>query len=337
MRSRLPAVVGWVLLSAVVARGAPTPDDGRPPGGAAGELFAIAPTHSQIEFAVPFMGLTQVRGTFEDWGGALWFDPRGLGASTVTLVIEAASLHTGNASRDRHLRSSDFLDVEKFPRIVFVSRTVPAAGKGKWVVHGDLTLHGVTQPVEIPFTVRHPPIRDREGVDYLGFDAAMTLNWRSFGIQATNANNSWFQPAKMLVNDSLEATFSIEADRRHPAQLHYPALDAVRSEVASAGLPAYLTHLAALRAQDAGAAVRLTRPLTDLGRGWYESGRAADAVTLLEAVSEAAPKDTAVRVELAQAYLASGNNERAVAALRQVLALDPEDPEARELLRHHTP
>src|SRR5262249_9582283 len=153
-------------------------------------------------------------------------------------------------------------------------------GKEKWIVVGDFTLHGVTHPVEIPFTVRHPPIRDREGVDYLGFDAAVTLNWRSFGIQATNANNSWFQPSKMLVNDSLEATFSIEADRRPPAQLHYAGLDAVRVEVPPAGLPAYPTRLSALRAEDAGAAVKLTRPLTDLGRAWYESGKAADAVTL---------------------------------------------------------
>src|SRR5262249_46398873 len=129
MRPRLLAVVGWVLLAAVLAPGTAAPDAGRSPGG---ELFAIAPTHSQIECAVPFMGLTKVRGTFEDWGGALWFNPRGVGASTVTLVIEAASLHTGNTSRDRHLRSSDFLDVEKYPRIVFVSRSVRAAGKEKW-------------------------------------------------------------------------------------------------------------------------------------------------------------------------------------------------------------
>jgi polyisoprenoid-binding protein YceI len=337
MRSRLPAVVGSVLLAAVALRGLAAPDAGRQPGGPGGELFAIAPTHSQIEFAVPFMGLTRVRGTFDDWGGALWLAQGGVGASTVTLLIETASLHTGNASRDRHLRSSDFLEVEKYPRIVFVSRSVRAVGKGKWIVAGDLTLHGVTQLVEIPFTVRHPPIRDREGVDYLGFDAAVTLNWRSFGIQATNANNSWFQPAKMLVNDWLEATFSLEADRRHPAQLHYAGLDAVRNEATSTGLPAYLAHLSALRAEDAGAAAKLTRPLTDLGRAWYETGRAADAVSLLQAVSEGAPKDTSVWVELAQAHLASGSASQATPVLQHGLELDPDDPEARELLRHQAP
>jgi polyisoprenoid-binding protein YceI len=324
-----------LAVSGAPARGAP--DAGRPSGGSTPQLFGIAPTHSQLEFSVPFMGLTKVKGTFEDYGAALWFDPRGLASSTVTLVIEAASVHTGNAQRDRHLRSNDFLDVEKYPRIVFVSRSVRAVGKDRWIVTGDLTLHGVTQPLEIPFTVRHPPIRDKEGVDYLGFDATVTVNWRSFGIQATNANNSWFQPAKMLVNDSLEATFAVEADRRHPAQLHYAGLDAVRSEVAAAGLPAYLTKLSALRAQDAGAAGRLTRPLTDLGRAWYETGKAADAVTLLEALSEASPKDTSALVELAQAHLAAGDVSRAVPVLRRALAIDAEDPDARELLRHSVP
>jgi polyisoprenoid-binding protein YceI len=176
-------------------------------------LYETPPFHSQVQFVVPFMGLSSVRGGFDDFTGAMFIDPSKPESSAVTFLIETESIHTGVALRDKHLKSSDFFDVTRFPVILFQSDRVTPARSG-YTVYGRLTLHGVTKAIALPVTLRHEPMHDANGLDYAGFDAELTLNWRDFGIAATNAQNSWFQPATMLVNDSVRVSLSIEAEHR---------------------------------------------------------------------------------------------------------------------------
>ena len=311
-------------------------DGGSTTRGPTAELYAIESAHSQIEFEVPFMGVAKVKGSFEEFSGALMSDDRRPSASSVTVVIEAASVHTGNAQRDRHLRSPDFLDVERFPRIVFVSRRLRTDAP-RWVLEGDLTLHGVTRRIEVTIDVRHPPFHDPAGLDFLGFEGSVTLDWRSFGIQATNTRNPWFQPSKMLVGDTLQARISILANRRHPAQMHYPGLDAIRQEVDRSGLEGSLDRLAQLGSQDAGAVAGQMRPWVDLGRAFYETGRGSESLTLLRRLHQIAPAESAVLVEVAQACVRAGDSECTRSALRQAKEIDPDDPATRELLRTMAP
>jgi polyisoprenoid-binding protein YceI len=301
------------------------------------ELFAIDPIHSQVEFTVPFMGLTTVKGRFEDFAGALLYDPLSLTNSSVTVVIRSASVHTGNELRDRHLRSSDFLDVARYPVIVFQSRRILTGEAGALVVEGELTLRGVTRPLGLPVRVRHPLRRDPNGVDYLGFDDTVQVNWRSFAIPATNANNSWFQPDRMLVSDSLLVTITLEATRRHPARIAYPELEAVRGAVSSSGLRAYLVRLAQAQAAGSDSLGRLSRVLLDLGRAWYEGGRGPEAVALLQALSRDTLQGAGPLTELAQAYLSGGDTVAARPILRRAVRVDPFQAEAAELLRRVSP
>jgi polyisoprenoid-binding protein YceI len=337
VRMSVRTLVRWALLVTALPLGTLAAGDGgtstRSPGA---ELHGIEPAHSQIEFEVPFMGLAKVKGSFEDFSGALLHDERRPSASSVTLVLEAASVHTGNAQRDRHLRSADFLDVERFPRIVFTSRRLRTDGP-RWVIEGDLTLHGVTRRIEVPIDVRHPPVHDPGGVDFLGFEASVTLNWRSFGIQATNTQNPWFQPSKMLVGDTMQVRISILANRRHPADIHYPGLDAVRQEVARSGIDGSMDRLAKLAAADAGVAAAQVRPWVDLGRSLYETGKGADAIALLNRLHQIAPAEPSVLVEVAQACVRAGDVACTRSALRQAKEIDPDDPATRELLRTPTP
>jgi len=330
----LVCCAGLLLFLASGALGAADADGGSGP--ADRQLYAIEPAHSQIEFEVSFMGVAKVKGSFEDFSGALLHDAHRPAGSSVTLVIEASSVHTGNAQRDRHLRSSDFLDVERFPRIVFVSRRLRTDGP-RWMLEGDLTLHGVTHSLEIPIEVRHPALHDPGGVDFLGFEAGVTLDWRSFGIQASNTLNPWFQPSKMLVGDTLRARFSILANRRHPAQIHYPALDAVRQEVERSGVDPALDRLAQLGSRDAGAVTPQVRAWVDLGRSLYETGHSPQAISLLRKLHQIAPAETTVLVEVAQACAQIGDGECTRSALRQARELDPDDPATRELLRTTSP
>ena len=206
---RQALVLGSILICSVVTQG-------RAQSRAAFDraaFYEIPPFHSQIEFAVPFMGLATVRGAFEDFEGRAFIHPSRPDSSAIVVVARAVSIHTGIAMRDKHLRSSDFLDVERFPLITFQSDRISRTPSG-FVVEGRLTLHGVTRTLAVPFRSRHAPMLDEDGLVYAGYDAEFMLNWRDFGIAATNQHNPWFQPAKMLVSDSLRVILSFEAEHR---------------------------------------------------------------------------------------------------------------------------
>lgn len=297
------------------------------------EVFEIAPTHSQVEFRVPFMGLASVKGAFEEFSGTLLLDEKNPSRSSVTVVIQTASIHTGNAARDKHLESDDFFDVDRFPTIIFQSDTIQRRRQGGYAAIGRLTMHGVTRVITLPFRVRHAVVRDPSGVDLAGFDVETKLDWRAFGIAATNKNNSWFQPARMLVNDSVAITLSIEADRRRTSRLHYSALDAALAAVNAEGVSRYLERFAAIRADHPDSVARFARPLSDLGRALVELGRSRDAVAILRANVDAFPENAAFYTELAAAYFANDQRDSAIAAHRQALALDPTQSEAIEVLR----
>src|SRR5262245_14301732 len=109
--------------------------------------YTIDPAHSGAHFTVRHMMITNVRGTFRKVQGTVIYDPENPADTVVQNEIEAASIDTGEPQRDAHLRSADFLDVEKFPTITFRGTKVEPAGEGEWKVTGDLTIHGVTRTV----------------------------------------------------------------------------------------------------------------------------------------------------------------------------------------------
>jgi len=115
-----------------------------PPPGA----WTVDPVHSSVEAVAQHLGLSSVRGRFGDFWAHIDIaqDP---GKSRVEAVIRAASIDTGNALRDDHLRSPDFLDAARHPDITFTSTGLTPAGGDRWTVHGDLVLAGVVRPVDL--------------------------------------------------------------------------------------------------------------------------------------------------------------------------------------------
>ncbi|TMA12613.1 MAG: YceI family protein, partial [Deltaproteobacteria bacterium] len=105
----------------------------------------IDPSHSAIAFSVRHMVISKARGRFTKWSGELQFDAEKPRASSVQVTIDPASIDTADAQRDAHLRSADFLDVEKFPTASFRSTKVEEVESGVYRVTGDLTVHGVTK------------------------------------------------------------------------------------------------------------------------------------------------------------------------------------------------
>src|SRR5690348_812614 len=110
--------------------------------------WTFEPGHTAAEFCVRHMMVTYVRGHFKNIHGTLEFDAAQSALSRVEAVIETRGLWTGDPARDAHLKSADFLDVEHFPQITFVGTQVRLRGPSDGVVLGDLTIRGVTRPVE---------------------------------------------------------------------------------------------------------------------------------------------------------------------------------------------
>lgn len=110
--------------------------------------WTIDPSHSEIQFAARHMMISRVRGRFHEFSGTVTVGERPEDSS-VEAVIQAASIDTGDENRDQHLRSPDFLDVERFPQIPFRSRSVRPGRGDRWQVTGDLTIRDLTRSVTL--------------------------------------------------------------------------------------------------------------------------------------------------------------------------------------------
>ncbi|MFI2236910.1 YceI family protein [Streptomyces chrestomyceticus] len=114
-----------------------------PPG-----TWTIDPMHSTVAATAQHLGITSVHGRFLDFAGRIEI-AEDLDTSSVQAVIKTASIDTGNGMRDGHLRTGDFLDVEQYPEMTYVSTGLEPAGPDRWTVHGDLSLRGVVRPVDL--------------------------------------------------------------------------------------------------------------------------------------------------------------------------------------------
>ncbi|MEH0545363.1 YceI family protein [Streptomyces sp. B21-105] len=111
--------------------------------------WTVDPAHSAVAAVARHLGISSVHGRFTEFAAAVEVAPDDVTKSRVEAVIRAASIDTGNAVRDAHLRSADFLDVERYPEIVYRSDGLAPAGPDRWTVHGELTMRGVARPVEL--------------------------------------------------------------------------------------------------------------------------------------------------------------------------------------------
>ena len=178
----LKRIILPVLLFAVVA----VAQDG------SSRPYPIDNGHSTVGFSVPILGgLSQVIGKFTDFAITINNDEKDITKSNVSVVIKATSINTGIEGRDRHLRTADFFDVEKFPEITFKSERIEKKGK-QFIAHGPLTMHGVTKPIALPFTVTGTFTNPTNKKISVGYSAKMVLNRRDFGINYARQDSPTF-------------------------------------------------------------------------------------------------------------------------------------------------
>jgi polyisoprenoid-binding protein YceI len=167
----------------------------------------IDPVHTMAEFKVRHMMITNVKGHFTGVTGVLTLDEQDITKSRVEASIDAASINTREADRDTHLKSADFLDVEKFPKLTFTSTRVMSTGDGELQVEGDLTIHGVTRKVVFTVEGPTPPGKDPWGNTRIGFTATTKINRKDFGLTWNTA----LETGGILVGDEVTITFDVEA------------------------------------------------------------------------------------------------------------------------------
>src|SRR5258708_17107911 len=141
--------------------------------------YGFDKAHSHIGFSVKHV-LSMVPGEFKDYDGSFTFDEKKPEAGKINVTIQAASINTNVEQRDKHLKSENFFDVEKFPTLTFKSTKVTSAGDKNYKVEGNLTIHGVTKPVVLD--VEYLGTDTMMGMDTIGFSATTKIDRRDFGL-----------------------------------------------------------------------------------------------------------------------------------------------------------
>jgi polyisoprenoid-binding protein YceI len=172
------------------------------------EKWNIDVVHSTIGFTVRHLMVSKVHGYFTKWNGSLEFDEQSPSSSRANVEIDVASVDTREPQRDAHLRTGDFFEVEKFPKMTFKSTAVERAGEGKFKVTGDLTLRGVTHPivldVEYGGRQKHPQMGER-----VGFSAHASLNRKDFGVNF----NQVLDTGGLALSEKVDINLEIEATK----------------------------------------------------------------------------------------------------------------------------
>ncbi len=143
--------------------------------------YKIDPAHSVIGFSIRHYEINWVEGRFKDFDGTIHFDDADITKSSVDFTAKIESVDTGVAARDQHLRKDDFFDAAKYPQMTFKSSRVERKGKNGYVLHGDLTIRGMTKQVAIPFTIAGA-IKDSRGNTRFGIEGHTKINRRDYGV-----------------------------------------------------------------------------------------------------------------------------------------------------------
>jgi polyisoprenoid-binding protein YceI len=170
--------------------------------------WAVDPAHSSVDFAVKHLGIATVRGKFATFNGTLTLADDLAGAQFAA-TIEAASVSTAEEGRDAHLRSADFFDVENYPTLEFRSTTVTPLGGEAFAIHGTLSMHGVTQPVELTAEVQGTET-DPWGNQRVGLEITGELSRAAYGI----AFNQVLGSGNLAVSDKVKLSLDISAVRQ---------------------------------------------------------------------------------------------------------------------------
>ena len=166
--------------------------------------WTVDPAHSNVEFSAKHLGIATVRGAFNEFEGT--FEVGDDGSAKARGTVEVVSIDTNEDQRDTHLRSEDFFHAEVHPQLSFESTEIRAVGEDAFLIHGDLTMRGVTRPIVLEAELQGTEI-DPWGNERVALEARGQLNRRDWGMTFNQALGS----GNMLVSDKIRLSLDISA------------------------------------------------------------------------------------------------------------------------------
>jgi polyisoprenoid-binding protein YceI len=170
------------------------------------KTYQIDPAHSNVQFSIRHMMISNVRGSFTKVTGAVEYDADNVATTTVSAEVDVTSINTGDEKRDGHLKSADFFEVDKYPTMTFVSRKVEKTGDDEFRVTGDLTIHGVTKETILTASEVTSEGTDPWGQIRIGAVIKGKVNRKDFGL-------NWSAPLEtggVLVGDDVKLEFDLQ-------------------------------------------------------------------------------------------------------------------------------
>jgi len=176
--------------------------------------WEIDSSHSSVHFSVRHLVIARVRGTFARWSGTVQVPDGDFSQATVSVTIDASSIHTGVDQRDAHLKSPDFFDVAQYPELRFVGRRVEPRSEAEIDVIGDLTIKGTTREVVLRVE-QHGQAKDPWGNVRAAFTAKTSIDRKDFGLTWNQA----LETGGVMVGDRVDIEAEIEAVQQVEAQV----------------------------------------------------------------------------------------------------------------------
>ena len=287
--------------------------------------------HSLVRFTIELAGLTGVEGRFVDTDATIKYDEADLTTSSVTALIHTASIDTGEKERDEHLRTADFFDAEKFPIIRFQSKRIEKRDS-HWVAVGELTIHGVTREIELPFRWVHRTHTDPFENDRIGFEAHMTLKRSEYGIKGPRF---WGK----VIGDDVDVLLRVSARIYNWDHIEPTPEKGKKSVVAEifplfqTGNPDALKRLIEIQSSSPCDYDLGEWPFHVLVRKLSQHGKLNEALEVSKIFSEANPRSSLALDDLAQSYEDAGDHQQALALYKTSVAVNPFDSYAAEALR----
>jgi polyisoprenoid-binding protein YceI len=307
----------------------PMPPSRATPGG---HPYAVDQQHSSLTFAARHWGVSRVRGSFSRWSGGLTLAPGSFERSTVTIIVDATSINTGNETRDAELRQNWF-EADKHPLIEFSSSRVTRNASGQYVVAGDLTMKGVRKQVSASLR-ELGTFRALSGVEGRAFSAAFAIARKDFGVTADH----FFEKAGAIA-DTIEIDIELQATPADPALTPFRSrngrqsvgeiiYERARREPVNGVTRAWLAHVLSTDT--------LTIDARELGAALHRlvnEGRKSEAGNIAQTVELELPALPGLSRVLALVHLSLDNNERASQYLERARRETPSDAMLREYAR----
>jgi polyisoprenoid-binding protein YceI len=167
--------------------------------------WLIDDAHTHLGFSVKHMMVTTVRGQFKKYRGTVDLNPKDFAASTFEGEVDVTSIDTGNGQRDDHLRTNDFFDAPNHPTIRFKSARIESKGGAEFVVHGDITIRGVTKPIALEAEF-HGLSKNPWGKTVAGLSGHATINRKDFGVNY----NAILEAGGVAVSEKVKIELDVE-------------------------------------------------------------------------------------------------------------------------------